>query len=57
MVAVGRMTERQVTKAFYEKKVTLRQYQARLRKIAEKRHAKMISKTKNRRSMSATKWK
>lgn len=56
-MAIGKMTERQVTKAYFENKITLTCYKKRLQEIATRRHAKMISKLKDRRSMSASKWR
>lgn len=58
MVKISRMTEKQVTKAYFvDKKITLTQYQHRLKQIAESRYKSMISKAKNKSSMSSSKWK
>jgi len=41
---IGRMTEKQVTKAYHSGKVTLKQYHERLREIATSRHATELRK-------------
>jgi hypothetical protein len=53
---LDRMTERQVTKAYSDGKVTLKQYHTRLEGIATKRHQAEIAKKKVRHSMSSSKW-
>lgn len=53
----GSMTERQATKAWHDGKITLKQYQAVLRRIAGNRHRARISKTVDRSSMSSSKWR
>ena len=38
-MTVSRMTEKQITRAYHDGKVTLKQYQDRLRSIGTSRHA------------------
>ena len=54
---IKRMTEKQVTKAYFDGKVTERQYKDRLVEIATRRHAKDIAGRKYRPSMSSTGWR
>ena len=57
MAKIKNMTERQVTKAYFDGKVTLKQYKERLVEIATSRHAKDISGRKYRSDMSSSGWK
>lgn len=57
MVKLGRMTERQATKAYFvDKSITKTQYHGVLRRIAGARYAKELAGRKHRGSMSSSKW-
>ena len=48
--------EQQVTKKYFEKRISLKEYLNELSKIAEKRNVENIKNKKDKRSMSSTKW-
>jgi hypothetical protein len=49
-------TEKQLQAAYEKGKISLSEFHAALSKIGSARHARDISKKKNRASMSSTKW-
>jgi hypothetical protein len=49
-------TEKQLQAAFNKGKISLTEFHEALSKIGTARHAKAISRKKNRASMSSTKW-
>jgi hypothetical protein len=50
------ITERQLQAAYDKGKISQREFHQALSKIGTARHARDISKKKNRASMSSTKW-
>jgi len=52
----NRMTERQVTKAYFSNKISKKQHDTEMHRIMSSRHKADISKKKNRMSMSSNKW-
>jgi hypothetical protein len=56
MVRRSRMTEKQATKAWHEKRITLSEYHKILERIATNRNKRNMSRRRNKRSMSSSKW-
>jgi hypothetical protein len=50
------ITEKQLQATFNKGKISLEEFREALSKIGTARHARAISKKKNRASMSSTKW-